>query len=145
MSKSLLRFLEDDPDEAAVSTVSSYEKHEKHEFDSKEVPVFRSNSCFSYTDNPQIETSCKAAGSPNEPHERGKELLAPFLPVIQAAHRSELPAVPLTWARAGELNGYVCAIAAGIWYGHTLDEPTRLAAHLENLRRLQAAHDRVTP
>lgn len=72
------------------------------------------------------------------PSGEGKALLEPFLSVIGAAHRNELPPVPLQWSRAGELNGYVCAISAGIWYGVTLSDPERLAAHLENMKRLQA-------
>jgi hypothetical protein len=85
--------------------------------------------------------ACERDDPPAVASDEGKALLTPFLPVIQAAHRNELPAVPLPWSRAGELNGYVCAISAGIWYGATLDEPERLTAHLENLRRLQSWYD----
>jgi hypothetical protein len=71
------------------------------------------------------------------PSDKGKALLQPFVPVIKAAHRNQLPIVALPWARTGELNAYTCAIAAGIWYGDTLPDKERLSAHLENLRRLQ--------
>lgn len=73
--------------------------------------------------------------------EEGRTLLTPYLPVIQAAHRNELPVkkVCMGGVEYG-LCDYICRISAGIWYGNVLDDP-RLPDWLENLRRLQAWYE----
>src|SRR4029453_2795605 len=48
--------------------------------------------------------------------EEGVALLQPFLPVIQAAHQGELPAVIVRMGGVDyELNDYICRLAAPIW------------------------------
>lgn len=79
----------------------------------------------------------------NQPpvNETGKALLSPYLPVIQAAHRNELPAVSVCMGRQEYgLADYICRVSAGIWYGTALDDPL-LPAWLENLRRFQAWYE----
>jgi hypothetical protein len=70
------------------------------------------------------------------PSEAGKELLMPYLPLIIAAHKGELPALTIIMGgQEYDLSDYVCRISAGIWYGLTLDSQF-LPDWLENLRRI---------
>lgn len=70
--------------------------------------------------------------------EEGKRLLAPYLHLIEAAHRDRLPAVRITQGGQDyDVADYIRRVAAGIWYGETLASPL-LPAWLENLARLQA-------
>jgi hypothetical protein len=75
--------------------------------------------------------------------EEGMKLLEPILPVIKAAHRGELPTMTtVQGSEVVDLSEYICAIAAGIWYGVTLESPL-LADWMENLRRCQAGYERL--
>lgn len=78
---------------------------------------------------------------PPVPSPEGMALLEPFLPVIKAAHRGELPPYVVTmYGKETELEEYICRESAGIWYGFSLDNP-RLSDRLENLRRIQAWYE----